>query len=226
MKQLLLKEGAVIVEDVPAPRVSPGTVVVRVSHSCISAGTEISGVRSSAEPIWKRALKHPDQVKLALKMAQEQGVRRIHRMIKSKLTSGTAIGYSAAGEVIAVGEGVHDVEIGDRMACAGAQCAHHAEIIRVPRNLAVRIPDGLSTRDASTVTLGAIALQGLRRFEPTLGETVVVVGLGILGQLVTQILRANGCQVIAVDLDSSRVEQTRALGAEYAVAWYWSVSSA
>ncbi len=216
MKQLLLKEGAVIVEDVPAPQVSPGTVVVRVAHSCISAGTEISGVRSSGEPVWKRAMKHPDEVKLALKMASEQGVRRIHRMVKSKLTSGTAIGYSAAGVVLAVGEGVNDVVVGDRVACAGAQCAHHAEIIRVPRNLLVRLPDSLTTHDASTVTLGAIALQGVRRLEPSLGETVVVVGLGILGQLVIQILRANGCQVVGIDLDAGRVKQARAMGADYA----------
>ena len=212
MKQILLKEGRIIVEDVPAPQASPGTVVVRVDHSCISAGTEISGVRSSGEAIWKRALKHPDEVKLALKMASEQGVRRIHRMVKSKLTSGTAIGYSAAGSVMAVGEGINDIAVGDRVACAGAQCAHHAEVIRVPRNLLVKLPDTVTTRDASTVTLGAIALQGVRRFDPTLGETVVVVGLGILGHLTAQILHANGCQVICVDIDANRVKKARESG--------------
>ena len=206
MKQVLFKSGKAFVENTPAPALEPGTVLVHVGYSCISAGTEISGVRSSGEPIWKRALKHPNEVKQVLSMVSDQGIRRIHRMVKGKLTSGAALGYSAAGTVIAVGEGITDLVAGDEVACAGAQCAHHAEVIRVPRNLVARIPKGLSMKSASTVTLGSIALHGVRRCEPTLGESIVVVGLGILGQLTVQYLQSNGCQVIGLDLDRNRIE--------------------
>ncbi len=216
MKQILIKEGKALVEDVPAPEVELGSVLVQVMHSCISAGTEISGVRSSGEPAWKRALKHPDEVKQVLKMVSEQGVRRIHRMVKSKLSSGNAIGYSASGTVIAVGEGVEDTKVGDVVACAGAQCAHHSEVIRVPRNLIVQVPGKLSSQDASTVTLGTIALQGVRRFEPDMGEAVVVLGLGILGLITIQLLRANGCRVIGLDVDRTRIELARGMGVENA----------
>ena len=212
MKQVLFKSGKAFVENTPAPSVEPGTILVHVEYSCISAGTEISGVRSSGEPIWKRALKHPNEVKQVLSMISDQGIRRIHRMVKGKLTSGSALGYSAAGTVIAVGEGVSDLVEGDKVACAGAQCAHHAEVIRVPRNLVARLPKGLSTKLGSTVTLGSIALHGVRRCEPTLGESIVVVGLGILGQLTIQYLQANGCQVIGLDLDRKRIELAKKQG--------------
>ena len=126
-------------------------------------------------------------------------------------------GYSAAGSVIGVGDGVEGFRVGDRVACAGAQSAHHAEIIRVPGNLTVAIPDGLPTADASTVTLGAIALQGVRRAAPTMGETFVVIGLGVLGQLTAQLLRANGCQVIGSDLDQTRIRLAMSLGMDFAL---------
>ena len=216
MKQLLLKKGAVEVENVPAPIVDPGTILVQVEFSCISTGTEISGLQSSGEALWRRALKHPDEVKKVFNMAAEQGVRRIHRMVKNKLTSGTAIGYSIAGRVIDVGEGVFDVEVGNLVACSGAQCAHHAEVVRVPRNLTTKLPESIDIKFASTVTLGTIALQGVRRLEPTLGETIVVLGLGILGQIGLQLLKANGCQVIGIDLDEQRIELARKLGIDFA----------
>lgn len=216
MKQLLLKNGAVEVTEVPSPMVEPGTILVQVEYSCISTGTEISGLRSSGEALWRRALKHPNEVKQAFDMAAEQGVRRIHRMIKSKLTSGTAIGYSLAGRVIDVGEGVRDVSVDDLVACSGAQCAHHAEVVRVPRNLCTKISANLDSKFASTVTLGTVALQGVRRLKPTLGETIVVLGLGVLGQIGFQLLKANGCRVIGVDLNDSRVRLAKKLGIDYA----------
>lgn len=217
MKQLVLMQGAVAIEQVPAPMIEPGTVLVHVAHSCVSIGTELAGVRSSGDPTWKRALKHPDEVRRVLGMVAEQGVRRIHRMVKTKLTSGSALGYSAAGTVIAVGEGVEDLRVGDAVACAGAQCAHHAEVIRVPRNLAVKVPGGVDSAAASTVTLGAIATQGVRRLSPTLGESVVVLGLGILGQLTAQLLKANGCHVVGIDLDRKRIALARELGVDHVV---------
>lgn len=216
MKQLLLNQGVVHVDNVPTPLVEPGTVLVSVSHSCISIGTEMAGVRSSALPLWKRAMMHPDEVKQVISMVAEQGIRRIHRMVKSKITSGTALGYSAAGVVVEVGDGVSDLRKGDRVACAGAQCAHHAEVIRVPRNLVTKIPENIDFAQASTVTLGAIAIQGVRRMSPAMGETFVVLGLGIIGQITVQLLKANGCRVIGIDLDRNRVRLVRESGADAA----------
>ncbi|ODS23502.1 oxidoreductase [Candidatus Endobugula sertula] len=216
MKQVMVKSGCATIQNVPAPQVEPGTILVHVSYSCVSLGTEISGVRSSGEAIWQKALKHPEEVKRVMNMVSEQGVQRIQRMVKTKLTSATAIGYSATGIVLEVGEGISDIAPGDRVACAGAECAHHAEVIRVPRNLVARVPTQVEFSAASTVTLGAIALQGIRRCKPELGESIVVFGLGVLGQLTVQLLNANGCRVIATDLDSARVELARKMGADVA----------
>lgn len=212
MKQVLVRRGQVVVEEVPAPLVEPGTVLVRVDHSCISVGTELSGVRASATPLWKRAMRNPEKVRQVVGSVASEGIAATRAKVQGKLAAGEPTGYSASGTVIGVGVGVSDLLVGDRVACAGAQAAHHAEIIRVPRNLVVPIPDGLGFPEASTVTLGAIALQGVRRAAPTLGETFVVIGLGVLGQLSAQLLRANGCRVIGVDLDSGRVALARRLG--------------
>ncbi|MCL4079348.1 bi-domain-containing oxidoreductase [Coriobacteriia bacterium Es71-Z0120] len=214
MKQVLVKQGQVLVEEVPAPKAEPGTVVVAIDHSCISAGTELSGMQASAVPLWKRALRNPDKVLTVLKMVTTEGVGRTKAVVEGRLASGDPTGYSVAGTVMEVGAGVADIAPGERVACAGAQAAHHAEVVRVPRNLVVKVPDGVSLAHASTVTLGAIALQGVRRLEPTLGESFVVIGLGILGQLTVQMLKADGCRVIALDLDASRVALAERLGAD------------
>lgn len=212
MKQVLIKQGKAVVEDVPAPQVEAGTVLVQVDHSCISIGTELSGLKMSGSPLWKRALKQPDNVKKVLSMMATSGLSRTHSLVKGQLEAGAATGYSAAGTIIEVGEGVTHLQVGDRVACAGAQCAHHAEFIRVPGNLAVLLPESLDFQNASTVTLGAIAMQGVRRALPTLGECFVVIGLGILGQITVQLLKANGCRVIGVDLDPQRIELAKSLG--------------
>ncbi|MFH1540160.1 MAG: hypothetical protein ABIH66_14490, partial [bacterium] len=161
LKQVLVSQGRPKVEEIPEPVVAPGAVLVRVDHSCISAGTEMSGIEAGGEPLWKRAIRRPDRVKKAIGMALTQGVSRTKDMVEGKLSAGAPTGYSAAGVVIAGGEGVEDLGPGDRVACAGAQCAHHAEVICVPRNLVVPAPDGVGFPAASTVTLGAIALQGV-----------------------------------------------------------------
>ncbi len=212
MKQVLIRQGHAELEDVPSPMVEPGTILVQVDHSCISIGTEMSSVRATGLPLWQRALKQPQNVKKIVQMVATQGIAKTKSLVAGKLSAGQATGYSAAGVVLQVGEGVHDIETGDRVACAGAQCAHHAEIIRVPRNLAAPVPDNVSFGDACTVTLGAIALQGVRRAAPTLGETFVVLGLGILGQLTAQMLRANGCRVIGIDVDRTRIDLAIQLG--------------
>lgn len=212
MKQVLIKQGQAVVEDIPAPLVEPGKVLVRVDHSCISVGTEMSGVKASAQPLWKRVLAQPGKIKKAWQMIETHGLSRLHSVVQGKLSAAQPTGYSAAGTILEVGDGIDDLRPGERVACAGAQYAHHAEVIAVPRNLVVPIPDGLDFGDAATVTLGAIALQGVRRAQPTLGEAFVVLGLGILGQLAAQLLRANGCRVIGVDLDRPRIDLARQLG--------------
>ena len=217
MRQVLIKQGKVLLEEVPAPAVEPGTVLVRVEYSCISIGTEMSGVKATGLPLWKRALKQPENVKKALAMIASQGISKASSQINERLTTAIPTGYSAAGVVIAVGSGVEGFRAGDRVACAGAQCAFHAEYICVPKNLTVLVDDAISIDHASTVTLGAIALQGVRRASPTLGETFVVIGLGILGQLTAQLLKANGCRVIGVDLDQDRVRLATQLGMDVGI---------
>ncbi|MCX8007087.1 MAG: bi-domain-containing oxidoreductase [Coriobacteriia bacterium] len=214
MKQVLVRQGQVLVEEVPAPEVEAGAVVVSVDHSCISIGTELAGVRASEMPLWKRAMRNPDKVLAVLKMAATQGFGHAKDAVEGRLHSGDPTGYSAAGIVLAVGEGVADIAPGQRVACAGAKHANHAEVICVPRNLVVPVPDGVSLKHASTVTLGAIALQGVRRAAPTLGESFVVIGLGVLGQLTVQILKANGCKVIGSDLDEGRIALAERLGCD------------
>jgi predicted dehydrogenase/threonine dehydrogenase-like Zn-dependent dehydrogenase len=217
MKQVLLTREGVEVREVPAPQVEPGAVLVRVSHSCISVGTEMSGVRESNLPLWKRALERPDQVRRLAALVAKEGFASARAIVRTKLAEAQPIGYSAVGRVVAVGDGVSDLAVGDRIGCAGAQSAHHAELICVPRNLAVPVPEAVSDRDAATVTLGAIALQGVRRLQPTLGESVVVIGLGVIGQITVQLLKSAGARVIGVDIDRKRLAEAVTLGLDAAV---------
>lgn len=218
MKQVLIGRDGITVQEVAAPTLEPGHVLVRVSRSCISVGTEMSGVRASNLPLWKRAMQRPDQVRRIVEMVCTQGVDRTLAAVRGKIDALHPVGYSAVGQVVAVGEGVEGVAIGDRVACAGSQSAFHAGIVRVPRNLIALVPEGVDDDAAATVTLGAIALQGLRRAAPTLGETVVVVGLGLLGQLTVQLLKASGCRVIGADLDPARNRLALELGLDAALA--------
>jgi predicted dehydrogenase len=217
MKQVLAKGGSVVVEDVPAPRAGPKNILVRVAWSCVSVGTEMAGVRLSGMPLYRRALKQPENVRKVLELMRDQGIKRTWDRVTGKLMAGTPLGYSAAGTVIDAGAEVEGFRPGDRVACAGSGIANHAEVIDVPVNLAVRVPESLDLDLASTVTLGAIALQGVRRAQPTLGETFVVVGLGMLGQIAVQLLKANGCRVIGVDPDPQRTAVAKANGAEAAL---------
>jgi predicted dehydrogenase/threonine dehydrogenase-like Zn-dependent dehydrogenase len=205
VKQLLVRSGRVFLKDVPAPVVGAKNVLVRVERSCVSVGTEMAGIKMSGLPLYRRALKQPHHVKRVIQLMRDQGVARIYKQVKGKLDAGLPTGYSAAGTVVAVGAAVDGFAVGDRVACAGAGIANHAELIDVPVNLSVPVPQQLSFDAAATVTLGAIAMQGVRRAQPTLGETIVVVGLGILGQITAQLLGANGCRVIGTDVDSGRI---------------------
>jgi predicted dehydrogenase/threonine dehydrogenase-like Zn-dependent dehydrogenase len=217
MKQIVINQGNIEVKKVPAPSLENGKILVKVINSCISSGTELSGIKFSGIPLWKRAINDPKKaIQFATSIIQN-GIADTKNTIESVLNSDMPIGYSNAGVVIGVGDGITNVKIGDRVACAGAQCAFHAEIVSVPKNLFIKIPEDVSFNDASTVALGAIALQGVRRIEPTLGEFIVVVGLGILGQLTVQLLKANGCIVAGIDPDTERLEIALSNGMDFAV---------
>jgi len=210
MKQVLSRSGRIVVDDIPAPQAAPGTVLVRVSRSCISAGTEGSALGTGT--LIGRALKDPERLRELGRTLLDRGVVGTATAVHNALDTGHALGYSLAGRVAEIGAGITDLRIGQRVACAGAGHASHAEYAAVPRNLVIPVPDGVSLDHASTVALGSIALHGVRRLEPTLGETFVVVGLGLLGQLTVQMLRANGCRVIGLDLNEARLELARTVG--------------
>ncbi len=214
MKQILIKNGKPELENVPSPNIEPGHLIIQSSYSCISIGTEIKGMNISSVPLWKRAIKDPKKALDFIKKSSQKNLFETIDLIEDKVSSLMAIGYSSSGVVIKVGEGIDDINIGDRVACAGSNGAYHAEQIKVSRNLVVKIPENVSFQDASTVSLGAISLQGVRRLSPSIGETVTVIGLGILGQITIQLLKACGCKVIAVDLDQDRLNLASKMGAD------------
>ena len=204
------------IEDVPAPACGEGKVLVQTAYSLISAGTETTAATGGGSLI-KRVMKQPYLIKSAIDFAMKQGVGAMIKTVKQVADEWMPIGYSASGVVIEIGAGVTRFAVGDRVACAGARQANHAEFISVPENLVAKIPKDLSFREAAFVTLGAIALQGVRRAEPTLGETVVVVGTGLIGLITAQLLRANGCRVIATDLSDERLAVVRSLGVDLTI---------
>lgn len=218
MKQVLQnrKSGKVTVGEVPVPTVQPGRVLVRTVASLISAGTERASVESARKSLVQEARERPDLVKAVIDRARTDGLRNTFNAVRGKLASSQALGYSAAGVVMGVGEGVTKFAPGQRVACAGVGYASHAEVLSVPKNLVVRLPDDVEFEAGAFGTLGAIALQGVRLAEPTLGESVLVIGLGLLGQLTVQLLKANGCRVFGIDLDPARVDLARQLGADHA----------
>lgn len=206
MKQVLIKQGKITVEDVPAPAFQRGHVLVRVHASSISPGTELGGLTEARKPLWAKALSEPEKALKLVAMAVQEGPGAALAALERRSMQMSPLGYSAAGTIVQVGDGAQGPRPDMRVACAGAGYANHAELISVPFNLVVPIPDGLGFNEASLVTLGAIALHGVRRAQPTLGETFVVIGLGILGQLTAQLLRASGCKVIGTDLDRRRIQ--------------------
>jgi predicted dehydrogenase len=215
MKQLIqeMDSGTIRVVDVPAPVVRPGGVLIRTTHSVISVGTERSTVELGRKSLLGKAMERPDQVRKVLDTVGREGVASAYHKVKTRLSELSPMGYSAAGVVERVGDGVTGLEVGDRVAAAGGGFASHAERLWVPKNLVVRVPDGVADEAAAFATLGAIALQGVRQAEPRLGESVAVIGLGILGQLTVQLLAASGVRALAIDLDPSRVALAREHGA-------------
>lgn len=216
MKQVFqnLKSGTVSVTEVPAPLARAGFVLVRTAASLISAGTERMTVEAGQKSLVGRAVEQPALVKQVIQKARSDGFLNTFDAVRAKLASLVALGYSAAGKVIEVGEGVTEFRPGDRVACAGVGYASHAEVLSVPKNLCVRLPDSVSFDAAAFGTLGAIAMQGVRLAELTLGESVAVIGLGLIGQLTVQMLKAHGCRVFGIDLDQNKIELAQKFGAE------------
>ena len=211
------RTGELKVANVPAPRVGGGSLLVATRVSLISSGTEKQLMDLAKASLAGKAIARPDLVCRVVRNVQRDGLRPTIEKVFAKLDTPIPLGYSIAGEVIEVGRNVAGYAVGDRIACAGAGLANHAEINAVPKNLTVPIPIGVDDADASFVALGAIALQGVRQAEPTLGERIVVIGLGLIGLLTVQILKANGCLVLGFDPNPARVKLARALGADVAV---------
>ncbi|MFD5766331.1 bi-domain-containing oxidoreductase [Streptomyces sp. NPDC127049] len=215
MKQVVqnYKTGELAVLDVPTPGCKPGGVLVRTSYSLISTGTELMKVSEAGMSMVGKARSRPDQVAKVMQSVATNGVPATYRKVMGKLDSYTPLGYSLCGVVEQVGDGVDDVKVGDLVACAGNEHALHAEVNWVPRNLYARVPDGLAPRHAAFGTVGSIALQGVRQGEPRLGDVALVIGLGLIGQLVVQLLTASGARVVGVDPDPARCELAERLGA-------------
>jgi len=213
MKQVLIKKGEVFLDNVPEPQVQDGYVLVKVRYSLISSGTELSGLASSGESLIIKAKKQPEQVKKVIDQIKSQGLFETIDKVKRKLDEAKPTGYSCSGVVVNVGKGVDEIKVGDFVACAGN--AYHAEFVNVPKNLAVKIPSKCSMIDASSATVGSIALQGVRRADNRIGEFVVVIGAGLIGLITVQLLKASGCSVAAIDIDDVKLQRAKELGADY-----------
>lgn len=215
MKQVVqnYKSGELTLLDVPEPGCRPGGVLVRTAYSLISTGTELMKVSEAGMSMLGKARSRPDQVAKVMQSVAVNGVPATYRKVMGKLDSYTPLGYSLCGVVEQVGAGIDDVAVGDLVACAGNEHALHAEVNWVPKNLYARVPDGLAPRHAAFGTVGSIALQGVRRGEPQLGDVALVIGLGLIGQLVVQLLTASGVRVVGVDPDPARCDMAARTGA-------------
>jgi predicted dehydrogenase/threonine dehydrogenase-like Zn-dependent dehydrogenase len=212
LKQVFFtKGGDITVADVPAPHCGPDELLVAVHWSVISAGTETKSLKLSPQA---RRARRVSLLKRGFEVLTEEGVDSLTRRVRNRDNLGSSPGYSAAGVVVAVGSDVAGFRVGERVACAGGGLAVHAEVIRVPPMLVVRVADEVPLREACWATMGAIALQGFRQAQVSFGETVVVIGLGVLGLLTVQIAKAAGCRVLGIDPQRARVDMAIAMGAE------------
>ncbi len=210
MKQIIqdLKSGETILEEVPVPEVRRGSVLIKTHRSLVSLGTERMLVEFGKANFIDKARQQPEKVKQVLTKIKTDGLQPTMEAVFRKLGEPLPLGYCNAGEVIAVGEGVSEFKVGDRVVSNG----NHAEVVCIPKNLVAKIPDNVSYEEASFTVIGAIALQGLRLVNPTFGETIVVTGLGLIGLIAAQLLQANGCEVIGLDFDDKKVELAKSWG--------------
>ena len=212
MKQILqnLKTGETELAEVPCPRAARGQLLIYTSRSLISAGTERMLVDFGKASLIDKARQQPDKVRMVLDKIRTDGLMPTLDAVRNKLDQPMTMGYCNVGVVSEVGSGVTGFCVGDRVASNGK----HAELVSVPMNLCARIPDAVSDEEAAFTVISAIALQGIRLAEPTLGESIVVTGLGLIGLITVQLLRAHGCRVLGIDFDSARLDQAKAMGAE------------
>jgi predicted dehydrogenase/threonine dehydrogenase-like Zn-dependent dehydrogenase len=212
MRQVFLQKGAIVVKEVCQPVMEAHDVLIAVHYSFISSGTESATILQDEQNTLFSNV--PTKIKKVLESVASHGIEGTAALIKSKLRGETqALGYSCSGRVLAVGDKVRSIRIGDFVACAGAGYAHHADLVCVPEHLVVKV-SSTHVKEASITTIGAIALQGVRQAQLKLGETVCVIGLGLLGQLTVQLAKKSGCTVIGVDLMPERLELAMALGAD------------
>ena len=203
MKQIIqsFKTGDTILEEIPAPIIRKGAVLIETTYSLVSLGTEKMLVEFGKSNLISKARQQPEKVKQVLDKMKTEGLLPTLEAVFNKLEQPLPLGYCNVGKVIAVGEGVNEFKIGNRVASNG----HHAEIVCIPKNLVANIPDDVSDEEACFTVIGSIGLQGIRLLKPTLGETIVVVGLGLIGLITAQLLKANGCNVIGVDIDVNKL---------------------
>lgn len=223
MKQIIqsYKTGEMELYEVPAPQVMPGMVLIETKASLVSAGTEKMLVNLARKSLLGKAKARPDLVRKVISNYKKEGITNTLRKVHSKLDTPIPLGYSCSGVVRGVGEGVADFQVGDFVACGGVGYANHAEFNAVPKNLCVLIPKGMIDRldsncfrEAAFANVGAIALQGVRQAQLALGERVCVIGLGLLGQITVQLCKANGCMVIGADIDQSKIDIAKKMGAD------------
>jgi predicted dehydrogenase/threonine dehydrogenase-like Zn-dependent dehydrogenase len=210
MKQIIqdLKSGETILEEVPVPQVRNGCVVIRTHRSLVSLGTERMLVEFGKANFLDKARQQPEKVKQVWDKVKTDGLKPTLDAVFRKLGEPLPLGYCNAGEIVAVGDGVSEFKIGDRVISNG----NHAEVVCIPKNLVAKIPDNVSYDEASFTVIGAIALQGIRLINPTFGETIVVTGLGLIGLIAAQLLQANGCEVIGFDFDDKKIELAKSWG--------------
>mgnify|MGYP003344724746 CR=1 FL=1 len=212
MKQILqnLKTGTTEVAEIPCPVVRRGQLLIRTRRTLVSAGTERMLVEFGRANLIEKARQQPDKVRMVLDKIKTDGLLPTLESVRNKLDQPFPMGYCNVGTVMEVGLGVDGFQIGDRVVSNG----NHAEVVSVPVNLCARVPDNVSDEDAVFTVMGAIALQGIRLVQPTLGEAVVVAGLGLIGLITVQLLRAQGCRVLGIDFDSAKLRLAQRFGAE------------
>jgi len=210
------KSGRLRLEEVPAPALKKGGLLVRTHYSLVSSGTEANAIRQASMNILAQAKARPDHVKKVLQSVKNQGLKATYDTVINRLDSLTPLGYSSSGTIVDIACDAEEFHLGQRVACAGVNYANHAQYNYIPSNLAVPVPDNVPLDEAACTTVGTVALQGFRQSELSLGDTVVVIGLGLIGQIYLQIAHAAGCRTIGIDINKQRIQLALDLGADAA----------
>lgn len=218
MKQLTqnIKKNSLTIEELPAPVCKNGGILVKTIYSAVSVGTEVMKLKNADLSYLQMARKKPEQVKDVLNTLAQLGPVATYRKVMNKLDSLSALGYSLVGEIVEVGKDVDHLKIGDIVACGGAGYANHSEVNFIPKNLCAKVHEGVDLKEASFTTIASIAMQGFRQTESQIGENIAVIGLGLLGQILIQIIQANGCRAFGFDISQSKCELAIANGAHFA----------